>query len=193
MKPTRLTETRQQAWFLVYYQMGVERSLENLRLLLGEIGVKVSSFTLESYSARFGWQAKIAEMDEKARQRTMERVLDTKVEMNLRHVTLARALGGVASAALMELRGNPKEISGGEAARMLEIAQKMERLAVGEVTERREVVVSIINVLVKAVVALFMEVNALPDPQERIDRFAFGFDEAVDKYLAEGREEFSGA
>jgi len=113
--------------------------------------------------------------------------------MNLRHVTLAKALGGLASAALMDLRGRLVEVSAGETARMLEVSQKMERLAVGEVTDRTEIQVSILNVLLTAISDLFLEVNLLPDPQQRIDRFAVGVDEAVDKFLPQGREASRGA
>ena len=193
MPPTRLTQTKERAWFAVYYQMGLERSLKKLADYATELGLKVSAKTLKRWSSDFGWQARLAEMDEKTRQKTEDKVVEPVVEMNLRHVTLAKALGGLASAALMDLRGRLGEVSAGEAARMLEVSQKMERLAVGEVTDRQEIQVGAINVLVRAAVALFMQVNALPDAQERIDRFASGLDEAVDRYLAQGQEAPSGA
>jgi hypothetical protein len=193
MPPTRLTQTKERAWFAVYYQMGLERSLEKLADYATELGLKVSAKTLKRWSSDFGWQARLAEMDEKTRQKTEDKVVEPVVEMNLRHVTLAKALGGLASAALMDLRGRLVEVSAGETARMLEVSQKMERLAVGEVTDRTEIQVSILNVLLTAISDLFLEVNLLPDPQQRIDRFAVGVDEAVDKFLPQGREASRGA
>jgi hypothetical protein len=178
-------ETRATAWFALYYQLGAERSLGRLHSFLGELGVKVSVGTLENYSVRFGWHAKVAELNEKARQKTEEQTIDTVADMNLRHITLAKALSGVAAGALGNMRGRLDQISGGEVARMLEVSQRIERLALGEVTDRREIIIGIVNVLVKAVVLLFMEVNHLPDEQERIDRFAVGLDEAVDRYLVD--------
>ena len=63
-------------------------------------------------------------------------------------------------------------------------SKRLERATAETLQEaRRDIAVEILNSVIPSICALFMEVNAEPDPQERINRFAKGADKIVDEYL----------
>jgi hypothetical protein len=57
---------------------------------------------------------------------------------------------------------------------------------------RREIAVEVLNSVLKPMCALFLEVNDLPDPEERKRRFALGADRIVDNYLGSQLERHGG-
>jgi hypothetical protein len=62
--------------------------------------------------------------------------------------------------------------------------RRLERATAETLQEaRQDIRVEILNGVIPPICTLFLEVNAEPDPQERIDRFALGFDKIVDEYL----------
>jgi len=71
--------------------------------------------------------------------------------------------------------------------------RRLERATAETLQEaRRDITVEILNSVIPAICALFMEVNSEPDPQERIDRFALGSDDIVDEYLGPQRDGHGG-
>jgi hypothetical protein len=70
--------------------------------------------------------------------------------------------------------------------------RRLERATAETLQEaRRDIRVDVLNSVIPPICTLFLEVNIEPDPQERMDRFALGFDKIVDDYLA-SREETRG-
>lgn len=62
--------------------------------------------------------------------------------------------------------------------------RRLERATAETLQEaRRDITVELLNSVIPPVCTLFLEVNDEPDPQERIDRFAQGFDKIVNAYL----------
>ena len=62
---------------------------------------------------------------------------------------------------------------------LIERGGKVERLAMGEATDRRELTVQIVEPLVRQIVALFEQVNVLVDENARARQFAIGADSII--------------
>jgi hypothetical protein len=176
--------------FSLYYQAGPSRSLVRLRDDARLLGVRISLATLKRYSSTCDWQARVARLDEEAELRHDERSLERIAAMNERQSQLGRSLQGAAATSLQSLLRDAArlgEISPAEIARLADIGSKLERLALGEATERRDIITSAWNVVVRDVVELFCAVNGTPDPDARAAEFARGLDDLVDRHLATGR------
>lgn len=184
--PQPLTQARADAAFMLYWQMGPERSLEKLADIGATLGLRGSLKTLKRWSADFRWQARLIEFDAKAAERIEERVIGDVVEMNSRQALLGRSMQAIAKKRLDLFNEVPATLDAADVARMAEVGTKLERLAMGEVTERRQVMLSILNVVIRPLCELFGQVNGLPDEQERLRRFAIGADDVVDRYLIAG-------
>jgi len=71
--------------------------------------------------------------------------------------------------------------------------RRLERATAETLQEaRRDITVELLNSVIPPICTLFLEVNGEPDPQERIDRFALGFDKIVDDYLRPQPERHGG-
>lgn len=184
------SRARADVLFVLYQQAGPARSLVGLHEQAAALGLNVSVSTLKRYSKQFGWQERLEAIDRAAAEHDDERAAEAVRLMNERQAQLGRSLQGVAATALQSYvrdRGQLDEVRPGEVARLAEAGTKLERLALGEATERQEVVVTVWNVVVRELVPLFASVNALSAPDERAAAFARGLDELVDQHLASGR------
>ena len=178
-----MLKSRADSLFGLYYELGAERSLAKLRSRLRDLGIKIAASTLNRYSSRFGWQARVLEMDAKLQERRENTRIEAVLAMNRRQAQLGKGMQTVAAGGLRRLVD--MELDAHAVSALARDGVKIERLALGEATSRAELAVQVVNAVVVGIVELFREVNALPDPKERIRRFAEGADQIIDAKLAE--------
>ena len=181
------TEARANSLFMVYYQMGQERSLYNLLKLLAGIGQKISFNTLKRYSADFHWQDRLLEVDARVQAEREKQAAIQIDDMNKRQAQLGMAMQSLGALSFKSALESRKPLKAVDAATVTTQGAKLERLARGEVTERREVEVQVYNTVVREIVALFVRVNIIPDSEERKREFAVGADRIIEARLKEGK------
>jgi len=112
------------------------RGSETLRELAEKYGVSIS--TLKKRSMRERWSVLRNQYRTKVELETLERATsqdaEELIETRTRHIKISRALQAKAIARLKEL--NPNELSPEETRRFLEAGVRIERLVLGEATER---------------------------------------------------------
>ena len=131
---------RQERAFGLYLKLGPDRSLAELARLLradpDSAGLRRAPTlrTLENWSARYGWQERIAGIERKAREEEDRR----RVEWVKQHRERLRQEG-----LLLQQRGigwlkekETAEVSASEAIRAIDTGFKLEALSLGEVTQR---------------------------------------------------------
>ena len=126
--------------FDAYVELGPERNLSQLASVLrakpGSIGLRrgPSLRTLESWSAKFGWQNRLMEIERHAREEADRQ----HVEQVKQHRERLRQEGLFLQQRGLEwLRSlTDDSVSAHEAIRAIETGFKLEALAIGEVTER---------------------------------------------------------
>jgi hypothetical protein len=127
--------SRPELAFEVYLDLGPDRSLVRLRgALRGRLRQTPTLRTLESWSSRYSWQARLIEIERKAREASeLEHV-----EWVREHRDRLRKEG-----LLLQQRGlewlrqqEPGAVRAGDAIRAIESGFRLEALALGEVTER---------------------------------------------------------
>ena len=172
-------------YFAIYCQLGVARSLKAVREALADMSVSVSHATMERYSKDYEWVRRAAEFDTavtvRVQERQEERAADGVVLMNTRQAALGRALQGKAAQGLQTLQQDL--LGAGDVAAMARDGVKIERLAMGEATSRQELAVLVINPVIQEIVALFVRVNDLADPELRKREFAVGADAIIAGHL----------
>ena len=132
--------SRRERAFTLYLELGPNRSLSDLAKLLradpSRAGLRraLTLRTLENWSARYGWQQRIADIDRKAREETEKQHL----EWVRQHRERLRQEG-----LLLQQRGlewlkekGAGEVSAHEAIRSIDTGFKLEALALGEATQR---------------------------------------------------------
>ena len=127
--------SRADAAFEVYLELGTARSLVRLQEVLRTRMQRAPSLrTLESWSARFGWQARIFELERKARQQAEQEHLEW-IRQHREHLRQEGLL--LQQRGLDWLRNkDAQNVSAHEANRAIETGFKLEALALGEATER---------------------------------------------------------
>ncbi len=144
--------------FAQYVAMGVERSYQALADVLG-----VTKRAITKIGAREGWAARLAKIEQTARERSDQRLAETLEEIRSRHLKTLRAMNARALSALQQFPLN----SGMEAMRAAEMVIKLERLIVGEPSERTEVGIEEIT---RREVAKFLEVAVDGDDDDDEER-----------------------
>jgi hypothetical protein len=110
-----------------YVALGPQRSHQAVAEHYG-----VSKRAVSKCAVREGWSERLARIEKESRERSDERIGNALDEMRERHLKTLRAMNVRALAALKQF---PLE-SGMEAMRAAEMAIKLERLVLGEPTER---------------------------------------------------------
>lgn len=176
---------RAAGFFLVYHTLGPTRSLNGLAKYLAETvpESKVSATTLKVYSAKYNWQARLVDLDEAVAERMMEAHVNSVAGANARQAALGVALQVLATEGVRDKTGD--DVSAAEAARLAQVGVNIERLALGQATERREVVTQITNTLLTDIVSLFTRVNSMKNEDERYREFAQGADIIVEARVKE--------
>lgn len=173
---------RADTFFAVYYEMGPERSLEKLQELCAKIGLKRALSTFKLYSVEFGWQNRILEVDAKLKDER-EKAKFAKIEaMNDRQAQDARNLQAIARAGMTGLVQQMREtgqleMQPQDIATLLEKGARLERLALGEATDRLEAISVTYNIMLLGFVELFKEVNLIKDAEQRMRTFALRIDD----------------
>lgn len=126
--------TRHRRAFDRYWQLGAERSLERLHAELERAGRAPSLRTLYEWSRRYGWQARIAELEREARQAGDQARIAAVREMQERQAREGLLLQQKGAEWLSTLGAD--EVSAEAAIRAVVEGARLERLARGEVTER---------------------------------------------------------
>lgn len=183
-----LTRQRAETFFGIYYEMGAGRSLQKLAELCSKIGLKRALSTFTRWSVEHGWQNRILEVDSKL-QATREASHFAKIQvMNERQAQDARnlqALGRAGMTGLVNIMKQTGQLELGpqDIVTLIREGAKLERLALGEVTDRTEMIVLVYNVMLLGVVEIFKEANLIRDPEERVRMFAQRVDEFRDRKL----------
>lgn len=113
--------------FEFYYTLGADRSYQSVAHHFG-----VVKQTVVKRATKEHWKKRVAELDEKAREKREAKLLESLEEMNVRHIKLSRA---IQARAVETLRQMPLSTAM-EAVRASEAAIKLERLIRGEPSER---------------------------------------------------------
>jgi hypothetical protein len=106
-----------------------------------------------------------------------------------RHIQISRGLQGAAGSGLQRLLADPSRLANlkeADIVRLLDLGIRTERQALGLVSDRREVMASLANLLTTRVVQLFQDANAEPSPERRARIFAAGVDALVSEFLTSG-------
>ena len=188
-KETRRAE-RAEVLFIMYYEMGPERSLEALRNTCAKLGLKLHLNTYKGYSADFNWQRKVLERSVAERAEREKDTLGQVDKMNQEHINVHRGLMGIAVAGInyyqtqleqKRTAGLPAslKLSVEDIVRLVRQAQVGERLARGQATSRAEVVVEVISTFVQEFALIFKAVNDIADPAEREREYIRQFDERL--------------
>ena len=125
---------RQRDAFEVYFRLGDGRSLQVLHAALQETDRQPSIRTLESWSVRFDWQARIATLEREAVTSQRERLEQTVREMNERQAREGLLLQQKGTAALSAK--STEDFSAADAIRAIGEGVRIERLSRGEATDR---------------------------------------------------------
>lgn len=176
---------RAEAYFNIYYELGVERSLARLHEYLGAVGVKISMTTLESYSSKYGWQVEIAKRDTQLAETRRKQQAESIAQMEERHIEMARAaqralIGGLKHYLDAITQGRPKEMAITDITKAMKDAVTIERTARGEPAERKELLIQIDNMWILTVTQIFLAVNDFPTAQMRVNEFGNRLQQFVD-------------
>jgi hypothetical protein len=130
----------------------------------------------------FGWQNRILEVDAKLKDER-EKAKFAKIEaMNDRQAQDARNLQAIARAGMTGLVQQMREtgqleMQPQDIATLLEKGARLERLALGEATDRLEAISVTYNIMLLGFVELFKEVNLIKDAEQRMRTFALRIDD----------------
>jgi len=141
--------------FSLYVELGPDRSYEAVAEKYG-----VSKATVVRHAEKFRWQERLREAEQKAREESNKKAVDTLQAVKERQLQEARILEHRALEALKSLP--PEKAS--KAAMMLNIAWKHELLLLGEPSERTEV--SIEDVTQREMRTLLKRVEVDDDGEE---------------------------
>lgn len=179
---------KQSTWLLLVYQaMGRSRSLERLQRLLAVDGQQFSLTTLKTYSARYDWQARVREMDERDAVTEQARHIQVIGDMNEVQAHLGKTFQNISADSLQLISLNPSALSPRDTVAFAEVGSKLERLARGEATTRTDARVHAYTVVVDQIVEVFAGIVRDHElPQGAIDAFISGTDAVVNRALAEG-------
>lgn len=173
-------QERAEYFFLVYEEMGVNRSLKRLWGLVRGIGVSITVKTLERYSAEYNWQSRILERAARHESAGFQDVQDQVDQMTQDHIRVFQDIGSLVTAGIRHWRQKIDErvaagMDGGlkmdlsDIGRLADLYQKGERLARGLATSKAEVIIEVLPPLVKDLFAVFLAVNVITnDPPELV-------------------------
>ena len=175
--------TKADLLFALYVELGPERSLDLLRIRCGEVGVRISSSTLEKYSSQYRWQERLAAIETRARASTDQRLAETIAEMNRRQALLGQAMQTAGALAVTRINENEEIVDPTDAARLIEGGSRLQRLASGEATSRSEVINNTLQAIIMEIVALFLRVNEFSEQDDRTREFGTGADAIIGRHV----------
>jgi uncharacterized protein YydD (DUF2326 family) len=180
-----IEKARADSFFIFFSMLGSDRSLEKLHSYVTKMGLKISLTSLKRYSAKYGWQEKLQEVNEQAHEIALTENKVDKVEMNLRQARAGEALQALGEKGVRVLNGKVQDISFSDVGSLIEKGVKVERLAVGEATERKEIARYAYTVMARQIADIFKHVAERYEmPQSAINEFAA----AANQLIAEAIE-----
>lgn len=144
--------------FDFYFSLGPGRSYDAVAKKFG-----VSKRSVTTLAAKEDWQARLANVQQKARERSDAKAIETLEQMSDRHI---KALQFVFAKGIETLRATPME-SAADAVRAILSAIKHERLVRGEATERTEG--NSLEEITKREIATLLEVVEVEDEADDED------------------------
>lgn len=183
-----------ETFFVLYYSLGPERSLEATVRRAAEIGLKTPHLnTVKNWSAEYGWVRRVEEMDQRVRDAALDDTAKAIAAMNKRQSLVAMMMQQLVAEDLdahikRRRKGGAEPMAPNEMASLWDKAVKWERLINDQSTDRIEITNTVLTTFVLRIVQIFQRVNMLEDPEQRASEFADAADEAVDHLLSvEGR------
>ncbi|MCK9495478.1 MAG: hypothetical protein M0R75_08280 [Dehalococcoidia bacterium] len=183
---TSSAKSREGLLFLLYSELGPDRSLERLHALIVSAGVRVSLGTLKRYSSEFDWTRRVLEVEAESAARRHERAVETLAAQGERHAQLGRVFQTLAARAADARLRDPEGLGRASIAAIARAGQagaEMERRAGTEQRDRQGAAVEIWNRLTFQLVPAFLDLNELPDPAMRTERFVEVVDRLADEHL----------
>ncbi len=189
-KRTEARRQRGEAAFWMYYSMGPERSLEKLRDMCAKLGLVRGINCYKNYSADFDWQNKIREVDTQLKEDRDRQQISKIEDMNESQAKDARNMRTIARAGMLFLskavdREKGLSLQPADIVRFMSEGTKIERLAMGEATERFEAMIFVYNVMIQAVIQVFEGINTIKNEAERDKFFRAGVDDLIHTKLIE--------
>ena len=183
-------KARADAFFIIYYDMGPERSLEILQNHVAELGLRRALNTFKRYSVQYDWQNRVIELDTRRQEREQTDKEHVRSQMVERHSRIGKTFQSLAMAGAYTFqqaleRGEQLNFSASEMATLAKTGTDLELRAAGEPTLRMEVTTVLYNVLIARIARIFQEVNRLPNPEARENRFALMVDQAQTNAIEE--------
>ena len=166
--------------FDIYVAMGQSRTLEKLHDVCADAGLSYSLSSIKDYSKRFNWQQRLADAQEMAQAQKTADHAALIAEMNERQSRLGTAAQSLAMGGFQNAARNIADLSPRDSGYLADIGVKLERLARGEATTRQDVAVQLLAPVVQNIVALFQQINQLPDEDRRMREFGLGADRILE-------------
>ncbi len=171
-------KSRADAYFIVYYDMGPERSLKKLCEYVAELGLRKAMNTLKRYSIKYDWQQRLIEEDTRRQERDQGDRDKVREKMVERHGRMGRTLQSLGAAGILNLQDVMKAADGRlpfdpkDIVSLVKVGTDIELRAAGEPTLKVEITTVLYNVFIARIAHIFRECNNLPTADAREERFA---------------------
>jgi len=180
-------QQRAELCFDLYLTMKPPRSLTELHRRCAGVGLHLSLNTLKNYSRRYHWQARVAQAQDAAQATELQRNAETLTTVADRHAKEGQTLQQFALSQIKyQMAQDPSavQVSAGDIARLMTEGIKLERLALGEVTDRSEVRVQAFSLVVAPMIDIFADVaRTYQIPDEAVQAFAIGAEKVVSQAM----------
>ncbi len=186
----RLNKTKADVWFLVYYEMGPERSLEMLMHHATALGQGKAFSTFKRWSSMYDWQQRLVEEDTRRHDHDLADADKRRSEMMTRQGKIGRTLQTLAVAGMLHFQDAMKNtgrlaLSPSDIVTLSKAGTELELRAAGEPTHKIEVTTVLYNVLIARIARIFKEANQLPTAEGRENLFATRVDQACSSAMEE--------
>ncbi len=172
----KINKAKADVWFLVYYELGPERSLELLQQHAAALGLRKALSTYKSWSHKYDWQQRVVEENTRRTELDQADAVKIRSEMMTRQGKIGRTMQTLAVAGMLNLQDLMKtgrlDIPPKDIATLAKSGTDIELRAAGEPTHRIEVTTVLYNVLIARIARIFKEANILPTIEARENRFA---------------------
>jgi len=153
------TKARANAYFVIYYDMGVERNLKSLADHAGMLGLKISVHTLERYSVKYDWQQRVITEDTRRHEQDLQDADKVRGKMLETHSKIGKTLQSLALAGMLTFQeaskaGGRLTFSAGEIVALAKAGTDLELRAAGEPTLKVEITTVLYNVMIARIALL---------------------------------------
>ncbi len=180
---------RADVFFIIYFDMGPERSLDKLEEYVSNMGLKKSAKTFRRWSVQYDWQQRVVEESTRRHEQDLADAGKRRSEMMTRQAKIGRTMQTLAVAGMLNLQDRMKsgrlDIDVRDIANLAKHGAELERVASGEPTHKIEITTILYNVLIARIARIFKEANVLPTAEGREDLFATRVDQVSGAALEE--------